>query len=149
MLVTKRVVFLCTGNSARSQIAEALMRHLSEGRFEVVSAGTNPRSAVHPLALEMLRRNHIPTKGLVPKDIARFAGQRFDYVITVCDRVRERCPVMAGAEAIHWSFPDPTETADRDKQSRVFEEIFHGLERRIRLLMVVTEKDDAEQARGR
>jgi ArsR family transcriptional regulator, arsenate/arsenite/antimonite-responsive transcriptional repressor / arsenate reductase (thioredoxin) len=149
MAAIRRVLFLCTGNSARSQIAEALANHLSAGRFDAVSAGTDPRSTVHPLAIETLRCNNVPTADLVPKDVALFAGQPFDYVITVCDRVRERCPVMPGAEAIHWSFPDPTEGTDEDKQRRLFDEIFHGLERRIRLLMVVTEKEDAEQARGR
>lgn len=147
MPVAKRVLFLCTGNSARSQVAEALMSHIGGGRFDVVSAGTNPRSEVHPLALEMLRRKKVPTKGLFPKDISLFEGKPFDYVITVCERARERCPVMPGAETIRWSFPDPAEETDKDKQRHLFDEIFHGLERRIRLLMVVLEREDAEAHR--
>jgi hypothetical protein len=76
----KRVLFLCTGNSARSQMAEALMRDIGRGRFEVVSAGTDPRDEVHPEALAMLRGHGITTEGLVPKALARFDGERFDYV---------------------------------------------------------------------
>jgi arsenate reductase len=145
MASAKRVLFLCTGNSARSQIAEALLRHVGGGRYEVVSAGTQPRASVHPLALATLRRHEVPTDGLAPKDIARLAGQRFDYVITVCDRAREQCPIVPGADMIHWSFADPAEETDPAKQERRFEDVYQGLERRIRLMMVVNEKGVGER----
>ena len=142
MAKTKRVLFLCTGNSARSQIAEALMRQLGKARFEVCSAGTRPRASVHRLALETLQQHHVPTSGLAPKDVAKFAGQSFDFVISVCDRAREQCPIMPGAEMIHWSFPDPAEEMDPTRQRRAFEDVYTGLERRIRLLMAVADKAD-------
>ncbi len=139
----KRILFLCTGNSARSQMAEALLRHIGGGHFEVFSAGTNPRAIVHPQAIETLRHNHVPTTGLNPKAVSTFADQKFDYVITVCDRAREQCPVMPGAEMIHWSFPDPAQEADATTQARAFDEVFQGLERRLRLLIVISERPDA------
>ena len=134
--MAKRVLFLCTGNSARSQIAEALTRCLCKGRFEVFSAGTDPRTAVNARALATLERHHIPADGLHTKDVSSFVGQPFDYVITVCDRAREHCPILPGAEMIHWSFPDPAAEPE-DRQERAFEDVFVGLERRIRLLDVV------------
>jgi protein-tyrosine-phosphatase len=147
MSETTRVLFLCTGNSARSQMAEALLRHIGGGHFDVFSAGTTPRANVHRQALETLRRNHVPTEGLRPKGVSTFAGQQFDYVITVCDRAREQCAVMPGAEMIHWSFPDPAQDGDLATQVRAFDDVFHGLERRLRLLIVVTERPDADRHR--
>src|SRR5437762_4882880 len=105
MNTRRRVLFLCTGNSARSQMAEALMRHLAGDKYEAVSAGTNPRKATHPEAIKALEDRHVPTDDLRPKDVSVFVGQVFDYVITVCDRAHEQCPVFPGAEMIHWSFP--------------------------------------------
>jgi protein-tyrosine-phosphatase len=140
MSEAKRVLFLCTGNSARSQMAEALLRHVGGSRFPAFSAGTEPRSTVHPRALETLRRNHIPVDDLVPKNVSKFAGQSFDYVITLCDNAREHCPAVPGAESIHWSFPDPAEETDDAKQSQAFQNVFLGLERRIRLFVTATSK---------
>jgi protein-tyrosine-phosphatase len=134
--MAKRVLFLCTGNSARSQIAEALMRHLFKDHFEVSSAGTERRPEVNPRALATLARHQVPADGLRPKDVASFAGQSFAYVITVCDRAREHCPILPGAEMIHWSFSDPAAEPE-DRQDRAFEDVFVGLERRIRLLDAV------------
>src|SRR5687768_947042 len=86
-----RVLFLCTGNSARSQIAEGLFRKLSRGRADVFSAGTSPTAEVHPVAADVLRRRfQVDTDDLYPKHLNRFLGQAFDYVITVCDRTAER-----------------------------------------------------------
>ena len=104
------MLFLCTGNSARSQMAEALLRQLSKGRIEVFSAGNKPAPEVHPFAKETLEyRYGIDTSDLVPKSLDRFLGERFDYVITVCDRAAEVCPVFPGdPERIHWSFEDPS-----------------------------------------
>jgi ArsR family transcriptional regulator, arsenate/arsenite/antimonite-responsive transcriptional repressor / arsenate reductase (thioredoxin) len=102
-----RVLFLCTGNSARSQMAEALLEHLSGGRVSAASAGSHPK-ALHPNAIRVMREYGIDISGDRVKHIDAFAGQRFDYVISLCDRVREVCPGFPGHPAmIHWSIPDP------------------------------------------
>ena len=107
----KRVLILCTGNSARSQMAEGLLRRLGGGRFEVFSAGTRP-SRVRPEAVEAMREVGIDISGQRSKSVDEFAGREFDYVITVCDNAREECPVFPGrTERVHWSFDDPAEAA--------------------------------------
>jgi len=103
----KRVLILCTGNSARSQMAEGLLRNLGGGRFEVFSAGTRP-SRVRREAFEAMREVGIDIGGQRSKSVEEFAGREFDYVITVCDNAREECPVFPGSvERVHWSFEDP------------------------------------------
>jgi protein-tyrosine-phosphatase len=102
-----RVLFLCTGNSARSQIAEALCEQLSEGAVRAVSAGSHPK-ALHPNAVRVMRGRGIDLAGRRSKHLSEFTGERFDYVISLCDRVREVCPEFPGGpELIHWSIPDP------------------------------------------
>lgn len=102
-----RVLFICSGNSARSQIAEALLRSLGSDRVEVHSAGPNP-AAVHPLALEVLSELGVPATGLRSKGMDEVAGIDFDYVITLCDIARELCPPLSGKPRhMHWSLPDP------------------------------------------
>jgi len=104
---TKRVLILCTGNSARSQMAEGLLRHDSGERFEVESAGTSP-SSVRPEAIAVMRELGIDISGHRSKSVKEFDGQTFDYVITVCDSAREACPVFFGsARRLHHSFDDP------------------------------------------
>jgi arsenate reductase len=103
----QRVLILCTGNSARSQMAEGLLRHDGGDKFEVFSAGVEP-GRVRPQAIEVMREAGIDISGHRSKSFDEFAGQEFDYVITVCDNANERCPVFTGkAERIHWSFDDP------------------------------------------
>jgi len=103
----KRVLILCTGNSARSQMAEGLLREMGGGRFEVESAGTRPGS-VRPEAVEVMRKVGIDISHHRSKSVGEFAGREFDAVITVCDNARENCPVFPGrAERVHWSFDDP------------------------------------------
>ena len=113
-----RVLFLCTGNSARSQMAEGLFRKLSRGRADVFSAGTSPEAEVHPLAVDVLRtRFNVDTDDLFPKHLDRFRGHRFDFVITVCDRTAETCPTFPGdPERIHWSFEDPASVEGEEAQ---------------------------------
>lgn len=102
-----RVLFLCTQNSARSQMAEALLRSRSKGQIEVFSAGTEP-AEVHPLAIRAMSEMNIDLSSHRSKSLKEFIGQEFDYIITVCDRAREACPVFPGDPVrIHWSFPDP------------------------------------------
>lgn len=103
----KKILILCTGNSCRSQMAEGYLRHLAGDRFEVTSAGLEP-SIVNPRAIQVMREDGVDISGHTSKDVEQFIGQKFDYIITVCDNARERCPFFPGqAERIHWSFEDP------------------------------------------
>jgi ArsR family transcriptional regulator, arsenate/arsenite/antimonite-responsive transcriptional repressor / arsenate reductase (thioredoxin) len=102
-----RVLFLCTGNSARSQMAQALVEQMAGGAVTAVSAGSHPRP-LHPNAIRVMREDGIDISGRQSRHLSVFAGQRFDYVISLCDRLREICPEFPGAaEVIHWSIPDP------------------------------------------
>ena len=104
-----RVIFVCTGNSARSQMAEAILRRDGGDAFEVVSAGVDPRG-VHPMTVAALAKAGIDISGARSKPVGEFLGQRFDYVITVCDRARASCPVFpGGSETLHWGIDDPVE----------------------------------------
>jgi arsenate reductase len=104
-----KILFLCTGNSARSIIAEYLMRKLDGGRFETFSAGSHPRGAVHPMALEVLRDYYdVDATGARSKSWDELRGQTFDFVITVCDQARESCPFWPGQPILaHWGTEDP------------------------------------------
>jgi arsenate reductase len=105
----RRVLILCTGNSARSQMAEGLLRNESGEQFEVWSAGTKP-SRVRPEVIEVMREIGIDISGHRSKSVDEFAGQSFDYVITVCDNAKQHCPLFPGkAERLHWNFTDPAE----------------------------------------
>jgi arsenate reductase len=107
----KRILIVCTGNSARSQIAEGLIRHEAGDAFEVFSAGTHP-AEVRSEAVAVMRELGIDISGQQSKPVSEFAGQEFDFVITVCDRAREECPVFPGdAQRLHWPFDDPARFA--------------------------------------
>lgn len=115
----KRVLILCTGNSARSQIAEGLLRHDAGDRFEVESAGTKP-GIVRPEAIAAMRELGIDISSHHSKHVDEFDGQRFDYVITVCDNARESCPVFMGAvKRLHHSFDDPPPPTVGTEQERM------------------------------
>jgi protein-tyrosine-phosphatase len=102
-----RVLFLCTGNSARSQMAEGLLQHLSHGTVEAYSAGSQPK-ALHPQAVRVMHKRRIDLRGRHAKNLQEFATRAFDFVITLCDRVREVCPEFPGSpRTIHWSIADP------------------------------------------
>ena len=102
-----RILILCTGNSARSQLAEGLLRSMGGGGLDVYSAGTQP-SSVRPEAIAVMAERGIDISGHTSKHVDEFKGQVFDYVITVCDSARETCPIFPGApRRIHWSLPDP------------------------------------------
>jgi ArsR family transcriptional regulator, arsenate/arsenite/antimonite-responsive transcriptional repressor / arsenate reductase (thioredoxin) len=112
-----RVLFLCTGNSARSQIAEALAGRLGGGMVEARSAGSNPKP-LHPNAVRVLAERGIDITDRRSKHLDEFARRRFDYVVSLCDRVREVCPELPGhPEVIHWSIPDPARAGDDDEQT--------------------------------
>ncbi len=114
----KRVLFVCTGNRARSQMAEGLLRHLASDRFQACSAGTEPKGIAR-LTVEVMREIGVDVSGQRSKSVAEFAGERFDYVITVCDSARERCPAFpGGGERIHWSVEDPAAAEAGGEPSR-------------------------------
>ena len=133
----KRILFLCTGNSCRSQMAQVIMNRLGKGRFEAFSAGSRPAGHVHPLAIKTLEEAKLPVEGLRSKSWEEFQGQSFDFVITVCDRARESCPVFPGQPvADHWGFEDPAEAVGTDEQKeRVFRKVFKEIQARIRLFL--------------
>ena len=143
---TVRVLFLCTGNSARSQMAEALARDRSAGAVEAHSAGSHPKP-LHPDAVRAMREEHgIDLSGHESKHLDVFADERFDWVISLCDRVREVCPEFPGhPETVHWSIPDPAATQADDATSyAAFRETARELETRVRfLLTVLTDRTNA------
>ena len=111
----QRVLILCTGNSARSQMAEGLLRHDAGDRFDVFSAGTRPAN-VRPEAITVMQELGIDIAGHRSKSVDEFAGQGFDYVVTVCDNAKASCPVFPGTTTIHWSFDDPAAVEGSEKQ---------------------------------
>ncbi len=131
-----RVLFLCTGNSARSQMAEALLQDLTAGKVFAASAGSHP-TRLHPNAVRAMRERGIDIAGRQAKHLRTFAGECFDHVITLCDRVREVCPEFPGhPEAIHWSIPDPSRVAGTDEETYpTFREIADELAVRIRFFI--------------
>jgi ArsR family transcriptional regulator, arsenate/arsenite/antimonite-responsive transcriptional repressor / arsenate reductase (thioredoxin) len=135
-----RVLFLCTGNSARSQIAEALCERLSGGAVSAASAGSHPKP-LHPNAVRVMRERGIDLTGRRSKHLSEFSRRRFDYVISLCDRVREVCPEFPGGpELIHWSIPDPAREPGSDEQTLpAFERIAAELFTRIEFLIAAIE----------
>lgn len=127
-----RVLFVCTGNSARSLMAEALVRQDGGTMFEAHSAGTDPRG-VNPLTLRVLAEAGIDTSWAHSKSVGEYLGQSFDYVITVCDEAHQVCPVFPGAgNSLHWGFEDPAEAQGTEEERlAVFRRVFIQLGERI------------------
>ena len=140
------VLFLCTGNSARSQMAEELCERLSEGAVSAVSAGSHPKP-LHPNAVRVMRARGIDLAGRRSKHFGEFTGRRFDYVISLCDRVREVCPEFPGPpQAIHWSVPDPAREPGPDEQTLpAFERTATELEMRIGFLLAAMNQTTGNQ----
>jgi arsenate reductase len=130
----KRVLFLCTGNSCRSQMAESIMNKLGHGRVTAVSAGARPAGFVHPMAIQVLKESGYPGERLRSKSWDEFRNESFDAVITVCDNARQICPVFPGrVERMHWGFADPADAKGSDEQKlAVFRKVFNEIEQRIR-----------------
>ena len=127
-----RVLFVCTGNSARSLMAEALLRRHGGDRFEVFSAGTEPRG-VNPLTLRVLHEAGMDASTARSKSVSEFLGQPFDYVVTVCDQARQACPVFPGShESLHWGYEDPAAATGTDEERLVvFRRVFTALGERV------------------
>jgi protein-tyrosine-phosphatase len=137
--VTYNVLFLCTSNSARSVIAEVLLNHWGKGRFAAFSAGSHPKGEVHPLALDVLRRNRLPTDGLRSKSWDEFAAAGappMHFVFTVCDNAAaEVCPIWPGQPmTAHWGIADPAAaTGSEEVRRRAFNQAFRELDARIKI----------------
>ena len=115
----KRILFLCTGNSCRSQIAEALWRELAGPSWQACSAGSRPVGFVHPLAIEVMRELGIDLSEARSKSLDGFLGEPFDLVVTVCDGARAACPILPGARrTLHWPFDDPAEAGGSEEERR-------------------------------
>ena len=113
------------------------MRHLGGAHIEAYSAGTE-QTRVHPMALTVLQRHNVATSQLSSKQMELFIGQKFDYVVTVCDRAKESCPIFPGVpERIHWSLPDPAAVTEPSERLQAFEETFSELEKRLTLLLAI------------
>ena len=134
-----RVLFLCTSNSARSQMAEALLRHYGGDHFEVQSAGTTPRATIHPLTVAVLDAIGISLAGHYPKHLSSVSPEGWDYIITTCDQAREACPVFPDdPEHIHWGFEDPAKVVGTDEQRlRAFRRIRDEIKRRVQLFIAL------------
>jgi ArsR family transcriptional regulator, arsenate/arsenite/antimonite-responsive transcriptional repressor / arsenate reductase (thioredoxin) len=132
----RRVLFLCTGNSARSQIAEALLEHMSGGTVDAASAGSHPKP-LHPNAVRVMRKRGLDISGNRTKHLDTFIANRFDMVVTLCDRVREVCPEFPShPQLVHWSVPDPAQAGATDRASYpAFEHTAAELETRLRFLL--------------
>ncbi len=132
----KRVLILCTGNSARSQMGEGLFRHLAGERFEVFSAGTKP-STVRPEAIAVMGELGIDISGHRSKSVDEFIGQQLDYVITVCDNARESCPIFPGTtQRLHWPFEDPAAVAgSEEERTAAFRKVRDQIRTRINVFL--------------
>ena len=141
-----RLLFLCTGNSARSQIAEAFVEHRSAGAVEARSAGSRPKP-LHPNAVRVMAERGIDISGRPTKSLTRFARSRFDRVVTLCDKVREICPEFPGAPiAAHWSIADPAASSDDDEATYpAFEQVADEIESRVALLLADLEHRSLER----
>jgi arsenate reductase len=131
-----RVLFVCTGNSARSVMAEALLRRRGGTDFEVYSAGTEPRG-INPLTVRVLSDAGLSTTGLRSKSVNEFLEQHFDYVITVCDQARQVCPVFPGShQSLHWGYEDPAlAIGSEEERLAVFRRVFTQIGERVRLFV--------------
>lgn len=133
-----RVLVLCTGNSARSQIAEALLATRGAGRVQATSAGSRPAARVNPNAIEVLREHGIAWEGHTPKSIDDVAAEHYDLVVTVCDHARDACPLFPGAAAqVHWGLRDPADETEPDAARRAFGETYDALAARVDALLAL------------
>jgi arsenate reductase (thioredoxin) len=136
-----RVLFVCTGNSARSIMAETLLRHHGGADFEAFSAGTEPKG-VNPLTVRVLADAGLDIGDARSKSVDEFLGQSFDYVITVCDQARQACPVFPGShQSLHWGYEDPAAAEGSDEERlRVFRSVFTQIDTRVTQFVAVARR---------
>jgi arsenate reductase len=136
----KKVLFLCTHNSARSQMAEGLLRHQAGDRFEVMSAGTEA-THIRPLAVQAMEELGIDISAQESKTLDRYLGESFDFVITVCDDANEACPIFPGArQRLHWSFEDPAQASGTvEERLHMFRSVRNKIKERIETELLPTE----------
>jgi arsenate reductase len=146
-----RVLVLCTGNSARSQIAEALFATRGADRVQAASAGSRPAARVNPYAVEVLAAHGIAWEGRTPQHVDDVANEAYDLVVTVCDNARDACPFFPGAAAqVHWGLPDPADVASPDDARRAFAATYDALAARVdAVLALPLETMDADTLRAR
>jgi arsenate reductase len=144
-----RVLFVCTGNSARSIMAEALLRRHGGDDFEVASAGTDPRG-VNPLTVRVLDEAGIESGSLSSKSVQEFVGREFEYVITVCDQARQACPVFPGSHnSLHWGYEDPAQATGSDEERiGAFRDVFRQLGQRIAQFVEIARREHHRQRAG-
>ena len=137
----KRVLFICTENACRSQMAEGFLRQWADDRFEVFSAGTDPAAGIHPDAIAAMKEAGIDISAQQPKAIAPFLGQHFNYVVAVCDPASQRCPIFPGVvKRLEWPVPDPAQAqGSYDERMTVFRQIRDDIANRVRQFV----EDDA------
>jgi len=142
-----RVLFLCTHNQARSQMAEALLHHLSQGQVEAYSAGNHPAAQVHPLAVRVITRLGADMSQHVPKHLDQFRGQAFDRIIIVCDQDHEDCPTLDTPGMTFWNIPNPVLMEGTEQERlRAFNLLAMELNTRIRLLLTLLEREKRASA---
>lgn len=144
-----RVLFLCTGNSARSIIAEALLKEAGGEAFKVFSAGTHPRG-LNPFAIKVLEQEGVGTSGLYSKDVSEFLDRQFDYVITLCDEAAEECPFFPGArKQLHWSLPNPAAASGSDAEKlAAFRTTLMQIRQRLNSFLTAAPPSPLDQAKG-
>lgn len=149
MAKRKRVLFLCTHNSARSQMAEGWLRALAGDRYEVHSAGTEA-TQVRPPAIQVMAESGVDIAGQESKTLARYLGQPWDAVITVCDQANESCPIFPGAaRRLHWSFPDPSKaTGSTEQQLATYRTVRDAIRERLIAFLEATPNATLQEERG-
>jgi arsenate reductase len=143
-----RVIFVCGGNAARSQMAEAVLRREGGEDFEAFSAGVWPKDDVHPMTIEVLKQIGIDISDARSKSVSEFLDQPFDFVVTVCDRARESCPVFPGAEeSMHWGLDDPAEATGTEAQKlEVFRRVMTEIAVRMRTFIELARRAHPNEA---
>ena len=139
----KRVLFVCTHNSARSQMAEGLLRRFASDHFDAFSAGTQV-TAVRPEAIRVMSEIGIDISGQESKSVDRYLGEKFEWVITVCDRAKETCPVFPGSgETAHWSFDDPSEAeGSEEERLQVYRRVRDQVRDRLKMFILAAARED-------
>lgn len=139
----KKVLFLCTGNSCRSQMAEAILNNAAHGKYQAFSAGSEPKDHVHPYTLQLFDLEGFDTEQVKPKNMEPFIGQEIDFVITLCDKMHENCPVFPSKPLYaHWGMPDPASyKGTEDEIKAFFKKTYLEIANRIHMFMLIDMKN--------